>query len=57
MTDQAMTDEDIRARNVASANAFLDLLTAKDMDAWADLWAENAVQDMPFSPEGFPRPR
>ena len=54
MTDQAMTDEDIRARNVASANAFLDLLTAKNMDAWADLWAENAVQDMPFSPEGFP---
>ena len=54
MTDQTMTDEDIRARNVANANAFLDLLTAKDMDAWAELWAENAVQDMPFSPAGFP---
>jgi ketosteroid isomerase-like protein len=30
------------------------LLSAKDIDAWADLWAEDAVQDMPFSPVGFP---
>lgn len=50
-----MTDDDIRARNVASANTFLDLLTAKDMAAWAELWAVNAVQDMPFSPPGFPK--
>jgi ketosteroid isomerase-like protein len=40
---------------VARAHNFLDLLTAKDMDAWADLWAEDAAQDMPFAPEGFPR--
>ena len=39
---------------IARAHAFLDLLSTKDMDAWADLWAEDAVQDMPFAPEGFP---
>lgn len=50
-----MSGEEIRARNVASANAFLDRLEAKDMEAWAELWAEDAVQDMPFSPEGFPK--
>ena len=40
---------------MASAHAFLDTLSAKDMDAWAALWAEDAVQEMPFAPEGFPR--
>ena len=25
------------------------------MDKFAELWAEDAVQDMPFSPEGFPK--
>lgn len=25
------------------------------MDKFADLWAEDAVQDMPFSPQGFPK--
>lgn len=49
-----MTDAEIRARNVAAAHAFLDLLSTKDMDAWADLWADEAVQDMPFAPAGFP---
>ena len=35
-----------------------DLLTSletKDMETFATLWAEDAVQDMPFSPEGFPK--
>lgn len=44
-----------RSGLVARTHAFLDLLTAKDMDAWADLWAEDAVQEMPFAPDGFPR--
>ncbi|MEL6401413.1 MAG: nuclear transport factor 2 family protein [Cyanobacteria bacterium J06607_6] len=37
--------------------AVRDLLTSletKDMDAFAAVWAEDAVQDMPFSPAGFP---
>ena len=38
--------------------AVIDFLTAledKDMDKFAELWAEDAVQDMPFSPQGFPK--
>ncbi|MEM9979761.1 MAG: nuclear transport factor 2 family protein [Cyanobacteria bacterium P01_D01_bin.2] len=34
---------------------FLTSLETKDMDAFAAVWAEDAVQDMPFSPEGFPK--
>ncbi|MEL6381674.1 MAG: nuclear transport factor 2 family protein [Cyanobacteria bacterium J06626_18] len=34
---------------------FLTSLETKDMEAFAAVWAENAVQDMPFSPEGFPK--
>lgn len=50
-----MLDEDIRDRSVRQTHAFLDLLSTKDMVAWNDLWAENAVQEMPYSPSGFPR--
>ena len=41
-TKQAVTD-------------FLTALEDKDMDKFATVWAEDAVQDMPFSPEGFPK--
>ena len=34
---------------------FLKSLEDKDMDKFASVWAEDAVQDMPFSPEGFPK--
>ncbi len=34
---------------------FLTSLEEKDMDKLASVWAEDAVQDMPFSPEGFPK--
>ncbi len=34
---------------------FLKSLEDKDMDKLASVWAEDAVQDMPFSPEGFPK--
>lgn len=34
---------------------FLTSLEKKDMDKLAELWAEDAVQDMPFSPQGFPK--
>lgn len=34
---------------------FLTSLETKDMDAFTAVWAEDAVQDMPFSPEGFPK--
>ncbi len=34
---------------------FLTSLEEKDMDKLASVWAEDAVQDMPFSPDGFPK--
>ena len=33
---------------------FLESLEQKDMERFANLWAEDAVQDMPYAPEGFP---
>lgn len=34
---------------------FLQSLERKDMDAFANVWADDAIQDMPYSPEGFPK--
>lgn len=34
---------------------FLTALETKDMEKFASVWAEDAVQDMPFSPDGFPK--
>jgi ketosteroid isomerase-like protein len=49
-----MTESEIRQRNEQTVRDFLRLLAEKDMDAWANLWAKDAVQEMPFSPAGFP---
>lgn len=38
-----------------AVRGLLTSLETKDMDTFATLWAEDAVQDMPFSPEGFPK--
>jgi len=34
---------------------FLTSLEEKDMQKFASVWAEDAIQDMPYSPEGFPK--
>jgi ketosteroid isomerase-like protein len=34
---------------------FLTSLEEKDMQKFANVWADDAVQDMPYSPEGFPK--
>ncbi|MEW6492618.1 MAG: nuclear transport factor 2 family protein [Cyanobacteriota bacterium] len=52
----AMTEGDeIRQNNEQAVRDFLDLLSNKRMDAWLELWDEDGVQDMPFSPPGFPK--
>ena len=43
------------ANNQRIVHDFLDLLSKKDLKAWIELWTEDAVQDMPFSPPGFPK--
>ncbi|HEY9736225.1 MAG TPA: nuclear transport factor 2 family protein [Trichocoleus sp.] len=44
-----------RQQTEQAVRTFLTSLENKDMDAFAEVWAEDAVQDMPYSPEGFPR--
>lgn len=34
---------------------FLTALEEKDMAKFANVWTEDAVQDMPYSPDGFPK--
>lgn len=34
---------------------FLTSLEKKDMRTFSEVWASDAVQDMPYSPEGFPK--
>ncbi|RII08748.1 putative PhzA/B-like protein [Streptomyces sp. YIM 130001] len=33
----------------------LQLLLDKDIPAWTDLWAEDALMEFPFAPDGWPR--
>lgn len=44
--DPATADE-------AVAISYFTLLMRQDMEGFADLWHEDAVQDIPFLPEGF----
>lgn len=48
-------DDQIRRKNEQAVRDFLDLLSKKRMDAWLELWDENGVQDMPYSPPNFPK--
>ncbi|MDJ0748186.1 MAG: nuclear transport factor 2 family protein [Woeseiaceae bacterium] len=44
-----------RQQTADVVRAFLASLEEKDMEKLASLWADDAVQDMPYSPEGHPR--
>lgn len=52
--EAAQSENELRKRAIAQVHAFLDLLSAKDMANWSELWADDAVQDMPYAPTGFP---
>jgi ketosteroid isomerase-like protein len=45
----------LRQQTVQTVHDFLDALEEKDMIKFANVWAEDAVQDMPYSPQGFPK--
>lgn len=51
MTEQ---DTNTRDRNQKIVHDFLALLAAKNIAAWIQLWADDGVQEMPYSPPGFP---
>ncbi len=56
--EQATINPSAYIQQQQTQRAVVDFLTSlenKDMDKFAELWAEDAVQDMPFSPEGFPK--
>lgn len=44
----------IRQQTVQAVQTFLESLEEKDMDRFAAVWADDAVQHMPFAPQGFP---
>lgn len=44
-----------RQQTEQAVRDFLTSLETKDMEAFASVWAEDAVQDMPYAPERFPR--
>ena len=44
----------LRQKTEQTVRRFLESLETKDMTLFATLWANDAVQDMPYSPEGFP---
>lgn len=45
----------IRQQTVAAVRAFLTSLEDKNMDKLGSVWADDAVQDMPYSPPGHPK--
>ncbi len=45
----------VRQRTADTVRQFLKSLEEKDMQSLAAVWADDAVQDMPFSPEGHPK--
>lgn len=56
--EQANINPSLYIQRQQTKQAVIDFLTSleeKDMDKFASVWAEDAVQDMPFSPEGFPK--
>ena len=56
--EQASIEPSTYIQRQQTKQAVIDFLTSledKDLDKFASVWAEDAVQDMPFSPEGFPK--
>lgn len=43
-----------RQETVEVVERFFELLERIDIEAFVELWAEDGIQVMPFSPEGFP---
>ncbi len=50
----AHQDTSTRDRNQKIVHDFFALLAAKNIKAWIQLWADDGVQEMPYSPPGFP---
>lgn len=54
--DESLSPEDtLRERNRQVVEEFFAALEAMDVPRFLEVWAEDGVQEMPFSPPGFPR--
>jgi ketosteroid isomerase-like protein len=49
-----MTDP-IRLQNREVIEQFFTRLESMNIDYWLELWDESGLQEMPYSPEGFPK--
>lgn len=57
MNNQVLNQVDnkqLREDNKHIAKSMLRFLEEKDIPSWHKLWNEDAVQEMPFAPKGFP---
>jgi uncharacterized protein len=48
----AQDDANIRQQTVLRTQSYLQLMREKRWDEWTDLWADDAVLEFPFAPEG-----
>lgn len=53
--DEAREEETVSERNRAVVEEFFASLEAMDVPRFLAVWTEDGVQEMPFSPPGFPR--
>ncbi|GAB7044730.1 MULTISPECIES: nuclear transport factor 2 family protein [Catenuloplanes] len=50
-----MHDDDRRRRNAETMRTWFRLQQEMNLDAWLELWAEDASQSIPYAPAGLPR--
>jgi uncharacterized protein len=49
-----LTEVSTQDTNVDAVRRFFELMHAKDIDAWGELWAEDCRIIVPYPPDGFP---
>lgn len=50
-----LTDAERRQRNAETIRTAYRLQEAHDLESWLALWADDATQEVPYAPEGFPK--
>jgi ketosteroid isomerase-like protein len=51
----AMDDAELRERNISIVSRYLDAINRSDLQTQRELFAEDAVFEMPYAPDGFER--
>ena len=54
MTSSETSADDQREQRVHAVRQFFELMRRKQIDAWGELWHEQAEIIVPYPPEGFP---